>query len=47
MEKDAFWNVFRDTGDPVCWLLSRAARRQRGAGGKKREPRENRPSAPG
>ena len=23
MEKDIFWEVFRRTGDPLCWLLSR------------------------
>ena len=23
MENDIFWEVFRDTGDPVCWLLTR------------------------
>ena len=24
MENDIFWDVFRDTGDPLCWLMSRA-----------------------
>ncbi|NCC68786.1 MAG: hypothetical protein EOM14_11465 [Clostridia bacterium] len=24
MKSDAYWDVFTDTGDPVCWLLSRA-----------------------
>lgn len=23
MEKDIFWEVFRDTGDPLCWLMTR------------------------
>ena len=23
MENKIFWEVFRDTGDPVCWLLTR------------------------
>ena len=23
MENEIFWEVFRDTGDPVCWLLTR------------------------
>lgn len=23
MNKDIFWDVFRDTGDPLCWLLTR------------------------
>ena len=22
--KDVFWNVFRDTGEPMCYLLSKA-----------------------
>ncbi len=26
MEKDIFWEVFRDTGDPLCWLLTRYTR---------------------
>ena len=24
MKENGFWEVFRDTGDPLCWLLSRA-----------------------
>jgi len=23
MEENIFWDVFRDTGDPICWLLAR------------------------
>jgi hypothetical protein len=23
MDKNVFWDVFRETGDPMCWLLSR------------------------
>ena len=23
MENDIFWDVFRDTGDPLCWLMTR------------------------
>lgn len=23
MENNAYWDVFTETGDPVCWLLSR------------------------
>ena len=23
MDNNVFWDVFRDTGDPMCWLLSR------------------------
>ena len=25
MDTKIFWDVFRDTGDPLCWLLTRAA----------------------
>ena len=24
MDTKIFWDVFRDTGDPLCWLLTRA-----------------------
>ena len=27
MKIDMLWELFRDTGDPVCWLLTRAAAR--------------------
>ncbi len=23
MDTNIFWEVFRDTGEPVCWLLTR------------------------
>ena len=23
MDTKIFWDVFRDTGDPLCWLLTR------------------------
>lgn len=23
MSSDGFWQVFTDTGDPLCWLLTR------------------------
>ena len=23
MEKNVFWEVFQDTGDPLCWLMTR------------------------
>ena len=26
MDRDIFWEVFRDTGDPICWLLTRRER---------------------
>ena len=25
MDTKIFWDVFRDTGDPLCWLLTRIA----------------------
>ena len=25
MDTKIFWDVFRDTGDPLCWLLARIA----------------------
>ncbi|MEG1632433.1 MAG: hypothetical protein RR314_00120 [Oscillospiraceae bacterium] len=24
MKSDGFWELFIDTGDPLCWLMSRA-----------------------
>lgn len=27
MTDDTFWKVFTDTGDPMCWLMCRAADR--------------------
>ena len=42
MDKDLYWELFRDTGDVAAWLLYRAARRwerdgktQKTAAGKK------------
>lgn len=29
MEKDIFWDVFRETGEPLCWLLSRMRERKK------------------
>ena len=23
MDRNFFWELFRDTGEPVCWLLTR------------------------
>ena len=46
MDRDIFWEVFRDTGDPICWLLSRRER----SGQKEDKPRERQgktPAAPG
>lgn len=34
---DGFWNVFRDTGDPLCYLLSRAGERNAADGPDKTE----------
>jgi len=28
MNTDQLWNLFCDTGDPMCWLYYTAARRQ-------------------
>lgn len=38
MDTKIFWDVFRDTGDPLCWLLTRAAP----ADGKKKEQKNDR-----
>ena len=27
MNTDGIWKVFRESGDPLCWLLYRAAER--------------------
>lgn len=27
--KDAFWTVFRDTGEPMCFILSKAEEREK------------------
>ena len=37
MDTKIFWDVFRDTGDPLCWLLTRAAP----AENKKKEQKTN------
>ncbi len=31
MDKDAYWELFRDTGDPTAWLLYRAGAEARNA----------------
>lgn len=28
MEQNDYWQVFRETGDPLCWLMYRAAKRE-------------------
>ena len=47
MEKDIFWDVFRDTGDPLCWLMTRAEDAGRTEKTVASEQREDEPSAPG
>ena len=47
MEKDIYWDVFRDTGDPLCWLMTRAEDAVRTEKTDAAEQREDRPSAPG
>lgn len=37
MDTKIFWDVFRDTGDPICWLLTRVAP----AENKKKEQKTN------
>ena len=37
MDTKIFWDVFRDTGDPLCWLLTRVAP----AENKKKEQKTN------
>ena len=27
MREDMFWQAFEDTGDPMCWLVYKAAER--------------------
>ena len=28
MENELFWELFRDTGDPVAWLIHRSVREE-------------------
>ncbi len=39
MPEDMFWQVFTDTGDPMCWLLHRAAQKS-----DKKDGAEDKPS---
>ncbi len=41
MDTKIFWDVFRDTGDPLCWLLTRIPP----ADGKKKEQTNDRAPA--
>lgn len=36
---EAIWQVFRETGDPLCYLLYRAARSCRKTANKEDEPK--------
>ena len=45
-DRDIFWEVFRDTGDPICWLLTRGERLSP-KDNEPRERREKKPAAPG
>lgn len=45
MEKDFFWEVFRRTGDPLCWLLTRR-RKTEGDPPIQTSEGERRPSSP-
>ena len=39
-----YWNVFKETGDPISFLLCRAAEETKNEmSGKKKEKKENRP----
>ena len=46
MEKEIFWDVFRDTGDPICWLLARAEDAERAKEKNVPEQGEDKSSAP-
>ncbi len=28
MEKKDYWQIFKETGDPMCWLLYKASERE-------------------
>ena len=46
MEKDIFWEAFRDTGEPMCWLLTRLRREHSPKDGDTRAEEEKRTSRP-
>lgn len=29
MEKKDYWQIFKETGDPMCWLLYKASEREK------------------
>ena len=43
MDTKIFWDVFRDTGDPLCWLLTRVvpAENKENKENKKKEQKTN------
>lgn len=43
MKENIFWDVFRDTGEPMCWLMLRAADKPPAKKNEKKE-REQKPS---
>ena len=47
MDRYVFWEVFRDTGDPICWLLTRGEKSAEPKQDKPGEQREKPPSVPG
>lgn len=44
MKDDMMWQLFTDTGDPLCWLFCRAAEKNKDKDGKKRPGDVPRPS---
>ena len=46
MDRDIFWEVFRDTGDPICGLLTRRERLSP-KDNESRERREKKTAVPG
>lgn len=46
MDKDLFWELFLDTGDPLCWLLSRREEQRHETEKAAAGDGENKPSPP-
>ena len=44
MDTKIFWDVFRDTGDPLCWLLTSIAPAENKK--KEQKPNDRTPSRP-
>ena len=47
MDKTIFWELFRDTGDPICWLIARKHPYSKEKDGKIPERKGDDPSASG